>query len=177
MKTLMMRNLVLALLCSVAMTAFAQWTWVDNDGRKVFSDRPPPPEVAEAKILRRPDGVRAAPAAKPPATGAAVDPADQAQPAKLAASAEAKPTAADKEMADKLKKAEAAEAARKQAEQYRVAAAKADNCERAKQSKTTYASGVPIARINAKGERELMDEAARNAETQRIERIIATDCR
>ncbi|MEO8249994.1 MAG: DUF4124 domain-containing protein [Burkholderiales bacterium] len=175
MKTLMIRNLLLALLCSAAMTAFAQWTWVDNDGRKVFSDRPPPPEVAENKILQRPNVVRAAPAATPAkAAGTAATPAD---PAKPIVATVAKPSAADKEMGDKLKKAEAAETERKQAEQNRVAATKADNCQRAQQSKTTYAAGVPIARINAQGERELMDEAARNAETQRIERIIATDCR
>lgn len=178
MKTSMMRTALLGLLCSVAMTAFAQWTWIESDGRKVFSDRPPPPEVAEKNILRRPNGERAAPAANlQQAAGAASSAANPATPAKPAVPAVATPTAVDKEMADKLKKAEATEAARKKAEQSRVAAAKADNCQRAKQSKANYTSGLPIARINSKGERELMDDASRSAETRRLDAIIASDCR
>ena len=39
--------LLLALACTWATGAFAQWQWLDKDGRKVFSDRPPPSEVPE----------------------------------------------------------------------------------------------------------------------------------
>ena len=47
----------LSLLLSAALLlagtpAFAQWMWLDKDGRKVFSDRAPPPE------FRQPDGRR-----------------------------------------------------------------------------------------------------------------------
>src|SRR5437868_8060250 len=34
--------------------AWAQWQWVDKDGRKVFSDQPPPPGTPSDKILKRP---------------------------------------------------------------------------------------------------------------------------
>ncbi|WP_157774172.1 DUF4124 domain-containing protein [Paracidovorax citrulli] len=37
------RLLVLACACSWALGASAQWQWIDKDGRKVFSDRPPRP--------------------------------------------------------------------------------------------------------------------------------------
>ncbi|ARU04211.1 hypothetical protein CCO03_05545 [Comamonas serinivorans] len=37
--------LVLASLCLVSAQAFAQWQWVGSDGRKAFSDRPPPADV------------------------------------------------------------------------------------------------------------------------------------
>ncbi|MFX6884193.1 DUF4124 domain-containing protein, partial [Acinetobacter baumannii] len=56
------------------MGAAAQWQWIDKDGRKVFSDRPPPQEIPEKNILKQPGGTRAArPAAAPvPADAAAV---------------------------------------------------------------------------------------------------------
>ncbi len=28
-----------------ASTAIAQWQWIDEHGRKTFSDRPPPPHI------------------------------------------------------------------------------------------------------------------------------------
>ena len=77
---------------------------------------------------------------------------------------------------EKLKQAEEAEAARKRGEEERVARAKADNCNRAKQAKVTLDSGRMLANINAKGERGFMDEATRAAETKRANDVIASDC-
>jgi Domain of unknown function (DUF4124) len=45
--------------CSGAM---AQWQWIDKDGRKVFSDRAPPPDVADKNIVKRPTGRMPTPA-------------------------------------------------------------------------------------------------------------------
>ncbi|MBX9817281.1 MAG: DUF4124 domain-containing protein, partial [Burkholderiaceae bacterium] len=59
----------------------------------------------------------------------------------------------------------------------RVAKAKIENCARAKQAKATFDSGVRLSRTNAAGEREVMDDAARAAEAQRIQGIINTDCK
>ena len=38
-------------------------------------------------------------------------------------------------------------------------------------------SGVRIARMNDKGEREIMDDAARAVESKRLEGIVASDCK
>ena len=57
-----------------------------------------------------------------------------------------------------------------------MAKAKAENCARAKKAKATFDSGARIATTNAKGEREIMDDAARAVETKRLEGIIATEC-
>ena len=46
------RTALLALACLVPLVASAQWQWIDKSGRKVFSDKAPPPEVT--KILRQP---------------------------------------------------------------------------------------------------------------------------
>ena len=50
--------------------AYAQWQWVDKDGRKVFSDQPPPPGTPNDKILKRPGNRPAEPEAAPAATPA-----------------------------------------------------------------------------------------------------------
>jgi hypothetical protein len=46
--------LVLGLCCLAWAVAQAQWQWVDKDGRKVFSDRAPPPDIPARNILRQP---------------------------------------------------------------------------------------------------------------------------
>ena len=49
----------LGVMCALALMALtsiahAQWKWRDADGRTQYSDRPPPPSVAEKDILQRP---------------------------------------------------------------------------------------------------------------------------
>ena len=121
-----LRALTLACLLAVPALAGAQWMYLDKDGRKVFSDKAPPPETPPGTILRQP-GMK--------------------KPAADAAQAEAQ--------------------ARTQAE----------NCTRARQMKATYDSGQRIARTNAKGEREILDDAQRASEVKRIDGIIAADCK
>ncbi|MEK9952912.1 MAG: DUF4124 domain-containing protein [Curvibacter sp.] len=41
----MIRSLLVLAGCLYALSASAQWQWLDKDGRRVFSDRPPPAEV------------------------------------------------------------------------------------------------------------------------------------
>lgn len=83
----------------------------------------------------------------------------------------------DKDLLEKKKQAEDAEAAKKKAEEEKALKARVENCARAKQAKATFDSGVRVARQNDKGEREVMDEAARATETKRIQTIIDADCR
>jgi hypothetical protein len=163
MKTV--RLTLAAIACSVPLLAFAQWQWLDKDGRKVFSDQPPPADIAPNRILKAPPG--RAPAAAP------VD----APVATSTAAALPKPTGKDPILDQKRKEAEAADAAKKKAEQEKMALAQAENCSRAKASKATLDSGVRIAQMNAKGEKEYMDDSQRAAETQRVNQLIARDCK
>jgi hypothetical protein len=173
--------LLLALGCAWAMAASAQWQWLDKDGRKVFSDRPPPQDVPEKNILKQPPGRASSrtPAA-PAATGAA--PAGD-QPAAVAA-ASPRPAASapklstvDKELEEKKKQADEAEAAKQKAEEQKLAKARAENCNRAKTAKSTIDSGVRVGRVNAKGEQEILDDAARASEAKRLQGIIDSDCK
>jgi len=164
----------LLLLASVVlspMAVHAQWQWVDKDNKKVFSDKAPPPEIPEQNILRRPN----APAKRLSFSTAPTAPeAGAAAPA--SAPAAAKPSGVDKELAEKARKAEEAEKARQAAEAQKIAEAKADNCARARQAKSTYDSGVRVARVNAQGEREFIDDSTRAVEQQRLQSIIDSDC-
>lgn len=170
----MHKLLLLAVACTWALGAAAQWQWIDKDGRKVFSDRPPPAEVPAKSILKQLGG---APVARPAATPEASS-AENATPAAAASKPAAKPVAAgkDKELEEKKAAAEAAEAAKKKAEEEKIARAKAENCTRARQAKATLESGVLMKQTNAQGERVIMDEASRNAEIKRTNDIIASDC-
>ena len=163
-----------------ATTASAQWQWMDKDGRKVFSDRSPPAEIQEKDILKRPPGAsRAAAAAVAAAlsTDAAV-----AKPASAASSPASKASAPklsgkDAELEAKKKKADEEEAAKKKAEEEKVAKTKADNCERAKTGLATLQSGVRMSSVNAKGEREIFDDAKRASEVKRAQETIDASCK
>ena len=165
------RTILAASLALVCVSAFAQWQWLDRDGRKVFSDRAPPADVPEKNILKRPGKVAPAPDTAAPA-------GDSAAPAAQAGAVPVpKKNELDTKLEEKKKQAEQAEAAKKKAEEDRAAQARAENCTRARQAKATLDSGVRMSTTNAKGEREIMDDAARSAETKRIQGIIAADCK
>lgn len=171
-------------LCFFSLSAFAQWTWVDKDGRKIYSDTAPPAEVPEKNILKRPGGrVSAVAPAKAPlnADGAAADPAALAAsaPASAAQNAASAPklSSVDKELEKKKKEKEDAEVAKRKEEEQKVTKAKIENCARAKTAKTTLDSGVRIGVTNAKGEREIMDDSARMVEAKRVQGIIDSSCK
>lgn len=159
------RPLLAALLLATSTLVMAQWQWIDPTGRKVFSDTPPPAGTPEKNILKQPGARSTAPA-----------PVASETPAPPAAAPVPKPAGKDDELEARRRQAEAAEEARRKEEQERIAKQRADNCERAKRAKTTLDSGVRIATTNAQGEREIMDDAARSAETQRISQIIQQEC-
>jgi len=162
------RIALLALVCSVPLAASAQWMWLDKGGRKVFSDQPPPADVAPERILKKP-GQRYVTAPAPVATPTAAAPTD-------AAANLPKPTGKDKVLDEKKKQMEAADADKKKAEEARIAALRVENCSRAKASKATYESGVRLTRVN-KGEHEFLDDSQRNAEIKVLNDVIARDCK
>lgn len=170
------RTLLLALTLAASMAAQAQYSWTDKDGRRVFSDRPPPADVPAKNVVSQPRGsnaavvrsLAAAPAPAASAAGAASAPA---------AGASAASAGIDKNLEEKKKQAEAAEAAKKKAEADKLAAQRADNCKRAMNAKATLDSGMRIARVNDKGERVVLDDTQRASELKRINAIIQSDCK
>ncbi len=136
----------------------AQWQWTEKDGRKVFSDRAPPPDIAEENIVLQPGGARqrtvSSSAPSPGTASPGVDPA----------------------LEEQKNRAEAALASQKRAEEAKRATARAENCTRARIGKNTLSSGLRIAHTDAQGERSIMDDQARAAEIQRINAVLAAEC-
>ena len=171
--------LVLALVASflaLPMAASAQWQWIDKQGKKVFSDQAPPPDIPEKNILHR----AGSPSARPSIDSTPLTPSMQDSAAaspRGAASSPLRPSGVDKELEEKTRQAEAEEKARQAAEAEKVARAKADNCSRARQGKATFDSGIRVARLNAQGEREIMDDKARASENRRLQTVIDSDCK
>ena len=162
---------LLALACTWSVGAIAQWQWTDKDGRKVFSDRPPPVDVPLARILKQPHS-------QPPSalTPSAPDP-QAASEATAAAPKIAPASGTDKALEEKKAKAEAAEAAQQKVQEAKRAAARAENCTRARRAKTDFDSNRPIRQTNAEGNSVLLDANERAAEVRRIQSIIDADCK
>lgn len=163
-------HLLLAALCLTSASAMAQWQWIDKDGRKIFSDRPPPSDVPDSKVLKQP---RMGAATLAPAPVAAASESASAPTAPASSAAAGK----DKELEKRKAQAEAEEAAKKKAEDDKRAKVRAENCERAKAAKATIETGKPLRHANAQGELVFMDEAARNAELKRAQAVIDSDCK
>jgi hypothetical protein len=160
-----LRTTLLVLACAATPLVFAQWQWVDKDGRKVFSDQAPPPEVPANKILKRPGG------------GGPGDAEPQAPAASQAAAASMpRVSGKDKELEEKKKLAAAAGADKKRAQEEENARLRAENCARAKRGKATLDSGVRLVTVNGKGENEVMGDEQRAAEQKRVDAAIAQDC-
>ena len=171
-RSIAFRNVVtgaVAALALLSLPAHAQWKWRDASGHVQYSDLPPPSGTADKDILTRPASQRRANAG--PAVAAA------ASAAASAASDALTPRMADPELEAKRKKAEAEQAAKAKADEAKVAATRADNCTRAKAQLRTLDSGVRLARVNDKGEREFVDDKQRANETKQAQDVVAGNCK
>jgi cytoskeletal protein RodZ len=162
---LILASLVLAL---AGASASAQWKWRDASGRVTVSDLPPPSTVREQDVLSRPaDSHRATSAAKP-AAGAS---------APIGSAAPAVKSSTDPELEARRKRAADEQIAQQRQADERNAAVRAENCGRARSYLGTLSEGKRVARTNAQGELEPIDDKARAEETQRARETIAANCK
>lgn len=164
------------MLVLVSLPAEAQWKWKDKGGRIQYSDLPPPAGTPEQDILSRPTAPRRANTA--PVAAAASAASASAAPAAPGTTVAGTPPqkAVDPEFEARRKKAESDVQAKNKAEEDRIAAAKADNCARARAQLRTFESGIRVTRTNEKGEREFLDDKQRADETKHAKDVIAADC-
>jgi Domain of unknown function (DUF4124) len=162
-----LRLAIWCLVCGLALPAQAQWKWRDKDGRVTASDLPPPRAVPDKDILQRPAEVRRAPTRAEPAASAASGPGLAAPPkGPLEREVEARRLAAEQQQAAKAR-----------ADEERLRAQRAENCRRARSHLAALDSGQRIARVNDKGEREVIDDRVRADEQRQAREVIASDCR
>lgn len=165
----------------IAITAHAQvYKWHDADGRLHFGDQPPPGVTATQ--LR--GGPAPAPLAAEDTDDAAIDDdmRDEEQPAQAtppALTQESAPVRATAEEAAEAMRAERekarAEKAQAEAERQREQML-AENCQRARNQLTALEGGQRMARFNERGEREVLDDAARAQEVTRMQEFIDANC-
>ena len=174
---LTMPTLVLAIAGGAfALPALAQWEWLDKDGRKTFSDRAPPAGILDKNILKRPENKSPGPGA-PGAFGETVPvPAAARASAPVPSAGTPKPLGRSSELEIRRKQAADLERVQKQLDAEKLASAKADNCERARSGQASLLSGVRMSVVNAKGEREFMDDNVRLSEARRLQAIADSDC-
>jgi len=142
--------------------AHAQWKWRDADGRVQYSDRPPPPNVAEKDIMQRPNQAARAPAPQSAqAPGAASAASDVAAPGR----------AASESSRDKI------ERERKTAEDKANKEAMAENCRLAQNRQRLLESGVRLRSGEPGGETQVMTEQARQEQIRQMQVVINTQCK
>lgn len=154
----------------VSNPAQAQWKWRDSRGQVHISDLPPPRDVPDKDVMQRPEAV-----ARRAVASAA--PASAPTPALAASAAAPLKAPVDPELEERRRRTEQEQAARAKADEKKAAAARADNCARAREQLATLDSGMRIARVKADGEREILDDNARAAEAKRARDVMAAECR
>jgi hypothetical protein len=171
-----MRVTPAALLSVIALTllpgvAAAQWKWRDASGQINASDRPPPKDVAEKDILSRPLSNQRRASAPAPAASASDAPVVAATPANQTK------TPLEREVEARRRAAEQETAAKNRADEERLAQQRAENCRRARGHIAALESGQRMARMNEKGEREVLDDKMRAEEMRSARDVVASDCK
>lgn len=156
------------LLVGACLVAQAQWKWRDAQGRVQYSDQPPPPGVPAKDVLQSP--ISSAPPKVLSTASAPATPSAATAPGKSASQA-------DPALEAKRKQAQQEATAKRLAEEAQQTQTKAQNCDRARDYMRTLDSGIRVARTNAKGEREIMDDAARAREAANTRQIMQSQCR
>jgi hypothetical protein len=149
---------LLAWLAAASLPAQAQgsWIWLDAQGRKVFSDVPPPASVPEQRIQQRPAGKLLPATSPPPSTpetaGMAVSAAPRQNPAPKSSPESGVPLYQRNEQALR------------------------DNCRRARSALQTLNSGLRLMRLNEQGEQVELDATSRAQEIERMQQAERDHC-
>ncbi|WP_374338002.1 DUF4124 domain-containing protein [Methyloversatilis sp.] len=142
---------VAALLLSLPLACFAQvYQYKDAQGRTVFSDSPPPGVSATRKNVP-----------VPPA----------------AAAPEGESPVQDKMQEFQKRREERLEKEAKDAKEKAAREKAAENCSRVRNRLAALRSGQRIVRFNEQGEREYIDDEARNREIEQTEKSVSEWCK
>jgi len=155
-----MRKILIFLAFSMAAgAAQAQIKCWNEGGKRVCGDAPP--AGAKVTTLKAPTAPEAPPAAaSKDAKGSSKGPLTPAQ----------------REQEAKKREADEKKAAEKAAAKEKDAAAKLENCERARAAVRTYDSGQRISQVDAKGERVFLDDAQIAAEQAKARQAVKDSC-
>jgi len=163
------RNIPLAILLLAASSlAMAQYIWVDEKGVKQLSDRPPPGNTPEKRILKSPGKPLFNPNAPaepetPPADAAAAEQAAAKRP----------PTVAERNADFNKRKTEAAAAEKKAADETQRNADIAANCDAARKNQLALDQGIRMSTYDKNGERTVMGDAEREEMRKKSQKVLS----
>lgn len=152
-----------ALLLAASPLAAAQYIWLDNKGVKQLSDRPPPSDIPEKRILKAPG--------KP-----VFNPYAPAEPEAPPVAAKPAPTLTERNAEFKQRRSEAAEQAQVAADAARRQAEKSANCDAARGNQRALDQGLRLSTFDQNGERGYMNEAQREELRKNTQKVLA-DCK
>ena len=159
-----------------AQPALAQWAWRDADGKMVYSDQPPPKSVASRDIVRQPRSAPApgidTPVASPSDGGADASRASAATPP----AKPARPSVIEREIESQRRQQQLAETEKRAADEEARRAQLAENCDRLRGYLRAIDGGFRLARVNAAGQQEILDDAARASERERARAELEQYC-
>ncbi|EEF23428.1 conserved hypothetical protein [Ricinus communis] len=141
----------------------AQYVWIDEKGVKQLSDRPPPPNVPEKRILKAPGK----PLFNPYAT---------TEPEAAAPAAKPAPTLAERNDDYNKRKQDAAEAAQRAADEAKRQASQAARCDAARKNQQALDQGVRLSTFDNNGERSYLDEAQRG-DLRKNTQLVLAECK
>jgi hypothetical protein len=144
------RLLCAGALALTSLLAHAQYSWLDDKGSRVFSDRPPPPGTPPERILKAPRGL------EPRPMQAEGNPA-----ASAAAGAKPPQTLLEKDEEFRKRAAQRVADDKKLAQEASNKAAKDENCEAARETVRSVSSGQRMSRVNEQGEKVYLSDEER----------------
>jgi hypothetical protein len=151
----MLKALVFATILAFTGAALAQYKWTDKNGRVQYGDTPP--SGANATALRPPPTQAAEPEPKKPSA--------RSGPASIA----------EKDAEFRKRQQEAEKEREKQAHARQEADEKRENCVRAQEALRALQTGR-VTRIDAKGERQFLDDSQIAQETARARQSAQQWC-
>ena len=163
MPSLRLRLAATTLFLLIGAAAQAQYVWIEANGTRQYSDRPPPPGTPASRILKSPGRAALAPPSNPQL-------APEATPLKTP------PTLAERDAAYRERVKARTEQAQKTEQQTQLERASAERCASAREQQAQLASGVRIALYDKNGERSYLSDAERAERAARAGRALQ-DCR
>lgn len=159
--------------CASFAMAQSRFIWTDENGRKVYSDNPPPVSVPRAKILKGIDQI-----GKAPPTPIAPSPSVASSGTKSGTDAKEKGplTLAERDAESKKANKSATEKAKESAEKSEVERVRQERCGQLRTYLASLESGNRISRTNASGEREVVDDETRKKEAEQTKASISKEC-
>jgi len=162
--------LLLATLAALAAhaPAHAQYSWIDDHGTRVFSDRPPPPGTPASRILQAPRAPTAAPLYAQPTTDAPATAETKAEATKPQP-----PTLAERDADFRKRTAQRDVDERKAADEAQRKADLAGQCAAARRNEAALTSGERMADVDVKGERAFLSDDEKARRLVQVRRFLA----